>query len=147
MDSTVIDKKTLQDILNEIQNGKSELASNGQVDEELMSPRELKLVEAAERSSSRLSRKDSDPICQLSPLHMELAARNGYLLALVWLVQNNAPWRSQAIEWAARNGHLNCLTYLYENGAPYSPSAIQYAKKNDHMDCVDYLLSQGKKLE
>ena len=71
----------------------------------------------------------------------KLAALNGHLHILEYLVESNHNQFEYACEDAARNGHLDCLKYLRETAkAPWDEVAVKVAHNNEHTECLQYLL-------
>ncbi|USE34281.1 ankyrin repeat domain-containing protein [Endozoicomonas sp. SCSIO W0465] len=93
------------------------------------------------------------------PLH--LAAENGHLECLEWLLEMGAKInarvrsstnRATPLHLAAENGHLECLKRLVELGADVNAAnkngetALHLAAYNGHVECLKQLIREGTNL-
>ena len=74
------------------------------------------------------------------------AAKNGHLELVKFLKESNAPINSDAIMWAAINGHLNIVKFLKESNAPIDSSTTIHAFKNNIV-IFKYLVDSGAPTE
>ncbi|MBA2654946.1 MAG: ankyrin repeat domain-containing protein [Gammaproteobacteria bacterium] len=84
-----------------------------------------------------------------------IAARNGYLSQVKYLIANGADMNLfsknnlSVLHAAAQNGHLDCVKFLHEKGVDINTSAknaitpLCLAVENGHLECVKFLHEKG----
>ena len=90
---------------------------------------------------------------------MHLAAREGHLLVVKYLIARGANIEAQdlqgvtALHYAAKNNHLQIVQYLVDHGAKpevknsLGNNAIDYAKMNHHLKVAQYMQGHGPKTQ
>ena len=74
----------------------------------------------------------------------ELAAKNGHLSMLKFILQRNNHLSQNTASVAVDAGHADCLQFAYENGGCWNPSGLSHiAVQKGHLQCVKYLHSVG----
>ncbi|MEX0595674.1 MAG: ankyrin repeat domain-containing protein, partial [Candidatus Paceibacterota bacterium] len=65
---------------------------------------------------------------------------NGDLPVIIWLHNNNYPFRKSAMNFAADKGHLEVVQWLHENRKEgCNKSAMNFAAENGHLEVVKWL--------
>lgn len=81
----------------------------------------------------------------------EMAAANGLLPVLEYLIEKKCECSEHTCIVAAENGHIDCLVAAYEYGnAPLTPPVAEVSKKNGHYKCWRFYyetMYNGKFLE
>ena len=71
---------------------------------------------------------------------MEMAAMNGHLETLKWLLyEKGIECTEWGVNFAAMNGHLDMVKWLYENGVECTPRGADWAAMNGHLKMVEWL--------
>jgi len=74
----------------------------------------------------------------------ELAAKNGHLNMLKYILSRNKRLSQNTASVAVDAGHADCLQFAYENGGCWNPSGLSNsAVQKGHLQCVKYLHSVG----
>ena len=74
---------------------------------------------------------------------INVAAQNGNLDNMKWLLENGCPWGKFTFYTATKNGNLDNMKWLLENGCPWNASTFGNAAENGNLDNMKWLLENG----
>src|SRR5436190_9729238 len=77
--------------------------------------------------------------CELPNDACEIAAMNGHLGILKFLLENECGWNSFACSWAAFNGHLEIVKWVKENGYEHDKWICSSAAFNGHLEVIKWV--------
>ena len=75
--------------------------------------------------------------------YSDIAAKNGHLEMVKYLLKKKKNFSNKAIDYAAENGHLEVVKLLHSKRKKGTVDAIDHSSKNGHLEVVKFLFGKG----